>query len=425
MRKQTQSAQERFQSVLAGLDNVYHDVESLYLYLHQNPELSMQEHETATKVADWLRQAGYDVTTGVGKTGVVGLLRNGQGPTVMLRGDMDALPIKEKTNLPYASKKVVTNSEGEEVPVMHACGHDLHTSCLVGTASLLQQSLHAWRGTVMIVAQPGEETMTGAKEMLKDGLFTRFPRPDVAIAQHTNPLPVGTIGYHIGDTMTSVVNMKITIFGKGGHGSRPQNCVDPVLIAAAIVMRLQTIVAREVPPNDTAIITVGSIHSGTSYNIIPDTATLQLTVRAYTKEIREHILEAIRRIVKAEAEASHAPKEPDIEIVEFGETLHNDREPLERIVEALKPFFGEQHVMETPPMEASEDFSFFGHVPDGAGIPSAYYFLGVTNEQLYAEKGIDNVPEPHSPYYAPDREPALKAGVRALTVAALAMLGAP
>jgi hippurate hydrolase len=337
---------------------------------------------------------------------------------------MDALPIEEKTGLSYASKVKVKNSDGQVVPVGHMCGHDLHTSCLVGTASLLAQGKQTWSGTLMIVAQPGEETMQGAKAMLDDGLFTRFPKPDVALAQHTNPLPAGTIGYHPGYTLTAEHNVRIRLFGVGGHGSTPQKSIDPVVMASATVMRLQTIVSREITPGEVAIVSVGAVKCGTTYNVIPDEAELDLTIRTFKDEVYQHIYSALTRIAQAEAEASNAPKPPEISIVAASEPTYNDPEPTRQVVAALTQHFGADHVKEIAAMTASEDFSFYGHVPGGAGVPSCYYFLGITNPELYKEKKGD-VPGPHSPYYAPDREPSLKTGLQALTVAALSQLGKP
>jgi len=285
----TTEQQSREAAVLNNLSAIYPDIEAFYIDLHEHPELSMQEVQTSAKVASRLKDAGLEVTSGVGGTGVVGILRNGSGPTVMLRGDMDALPMEEKTGLPYASKVKVKNSAGQGVPVGHMCGHDLHTSCLVGTASLLAQGKQTWSGTLMIVAQPGEETMQGAQAMLDDGLFTRFPKPDVALAQHTMFFPAGTIGYHPGYTLAAEHNVRIRLFGVGAHGSMPQKSIDPVVMASALVMRLQTIVAREIAPGEMAVVTVGAINSGTRYNIIPDAAELDLSIRTFKDEVFQHI----------------------------------------------------------------------------------------------------------------------------------------
>src|SRR5947209_7077596 len=420
----TTEQQSREAAVLNNLSAIYPDIEALYIDLHEHPELSMQEVQTSAKVASRLKDAGLEVTSGVGGTGMVGILRNGSGPTVMLRGDMDALPIEEKTGLPYASNVKVKNSAGQVVPVGHMCGHDLHTSCLVGTAHLLAQGKQAWSGTLMIVAQPGEETMQGAQAMLDDGLFTRFPKPDVALAQHTNPLPAGTIGYHPGYTLAAEHNVRIRLFGVGGHGSAPQKSIDPVVMASATAMRLQTIVSGEITPGEVAAVTVGAINSGTTYNVIPDEAELDLTIRTFKDEVYQHISSALTRIAQAEAAASNAPKPPEVSIMAASQATYNDPEPTKQVVAALTQYFGADCVKEIPAMTASEDFSYYGHVPGGAGVPSCYYFLGITDPALYNQKNGD-VPGPHSPYYAPDLEPSLKTGLQALTVAALSQLGKP
>jgi amidohydrolase len=425
-RTMTTDPQSREAVVLKNLHTIYPDIEAFYTDLHTHPELSMQEKETAAKVADWLKRAGYEVTTGVGGYGVVGILRNGKGPTIMLRGDMDALPLEEKTGLPYASKVKMVDQGGREVPVAHACGHDVHTSCLMGTASLLMQAREVWSGTVLIVAQPAEETLQGAAAMLKDGLFTRFPKPDIAIAQHTFPLPVGTLGYHPGYVLSSADNLKVRIFGQGAHGSMPQKSIDPVVMAAATVMRLQSIVAREVTPGEIAIITVGAIQGGTQYNVIPDEAVLEMTVRTFQPEVRKQVLAAIERIVKAEAVASNAPHEPEITNNQSTAALYNDPEPTEQIVKALKAYFGNDKVVEEPAATASEDFSLYGHMGNDTGVPLVYYYLGITGPEIIKKYGgIEKVPVQHSPYYAPDRKPSLEMGMQALTIAALSQLDKP
>lgn len=420
----TTKQKSREATVLHDLNAIYPGIEEMYIDLHKHPELSMQEVQTSAKVASRLKDAGFEVTSGVGGTGVVGLLHNGLGPTVMLRGDMDALPLEEKTKLPYASTVKMKNREGDVVPVGHMCGHDVHTSCLVGTASLLARGKQTWAGTLMIVAQPGEETMQGAKAMLDDGLFTRFPKPDVALAQHTMFFPAGTIGYHPGYTLAAEHNVRIRLFGVGAHGSMPQKSIDPVVMASALVMRLQTIVSREIAPGEMAVVTVGAINSGTRYNIIPDAAELELSIRTFKDEVFQHIYSALTRMAQAEAAASNAPRPPEISIIEASQATYNDAEPTRQVVDALTQYFGDDRVKEMAPMTASEDFSLYGHTPGGAGVPSCYYFLGVTDPDLYKQKNGD-VPGPHSSYYAPDRERSLKAGLQALTVAALSQLGRP
>jgi hippurate hydrolase len=293
--------------VLGSLDALLPDLETFYKDIHAHPELSMEENRTAGKAAERLKAAGFDVTTGVGKTGVVGLLRNGDGPVVMLRADMDALPIEEATGLPYASKETATDSEGKTVPVMHACGHDMHVTWLVGAATLLARARDAWHGTLMPVFQPAEETAEGAQAMIDDGLFTRFPKPDVILGQHVMPSPAGAIGSRTGVITSAADSLQIRFFGRGAHGSMPQASIDPVVMGAATVMRLQTIVSREVAPTDAVVVTVGSLQAGTKENVIPDEAILKLNVRTYDEGVRERVLKAIKRIAEAEAAASGAP----------------------------------------------------------------------------------------------------------------------
>ncbi len=296
---------------LAPLDTIYPDLQALYVDLHQNPELSQQEQKTSAKLAARLRQMGYEVTERVGGYGVVAVLKNGKGPTVLLRADMDALPVEERTGLPYASKVTAKNKAGTTVPVMHACGHDIHMTSFIGAADLLARSKSRWRGTLLLIAQPDEEMDDGAAAMLKDGLLTRFPRPHFAVAFHDAPfLPAGVVGATSGPAYANVDSVDITIHGRGGHGSTPQYTVDPIVIAARTIEALQTIVAREQDPFDPAVVTVGSIHGGTKHNIIPDEVKLQLTVRTYTEPTRKRILASIARIAKAEAAAAGAPREP-------------------------------------------------------------------------------------------------------------------
>src|SRR5438132_6204727 len=304
-------------AALAGLDPLYPDLQRLYLDLHQNPELSFHEEKTAAKLADRLRALGFEVTTGIAGTGVVGLLRNGAGPTVMIRTDLDALPVEEKTGLPYASKATTKDNSGATVPVMHACGHDVHMSSWIGTATLLSKGRDRWRGTLMMVGQPAEEMGGGARKMLADGLFTKFPKPDFAIAFHDNAdMLAGQIAAVPGYALANVDSVDITIYGKGGHGAYPHMTVDPIVIAARTVVALQTIVGRANNPLDPAVATAGGIHGGTKHNVIPDEVKLQLTVRSYKDDVRKHLLEAIARIAKGEAAAAGAPKEPKIEVVD-------------------------------------------------------------------------------------------------------------
>src|SRR4051794_24284145 len=303
-------------SALAGLDAIMAELEDLYRDIHEHPELSMQEERTAARAAELLQAAGYAVTTGVGGSGVVGLLANGDGPTVMLRADMDALPIKEATGLPYASTVTATGPDGNEVPVMHACGHDMHVAWLAGATALLAAARDAWHGTVLAVFQPAEETAQGAQAMIGAGLFDRFPKPEVILGQHVMPAPAGAIGYRPGTTQAAADSLEVRLFGRGAHGSMPESSVDPVVMAAATVLRLQTIVSREIAASQAAVVTIGALQSGTKDNVIPDEALLKLNVRTFDEHVRTRVLDAIKRIVEAEATASGAPRQPEITMTE-------------------------------------------------------------------------------------------------------------
>ena len=396
------------------VNGVYPKVEQLYIDLHAHPELSLHETQTAAKLAESLRGLGYDVTTGVGGTGVVALLKNGAGPTVMLRTELDALPLEEKTGLPFASRVHATDDSGADVAVMHACGHDIHMAALVGTATLMARDQQAWHGTLMLIGQPAEERAMGAEAMLKDGLFTRFPKPDIAFAMHDgNGLPAGKVGFTPGFSLTSADSVDIVIYGKGGHGATPQNTVDPIVIAARTILALQTIVSREISPQDPAIITVGSIHGGTKHNIIPDQVKLQLTVRAYKPEVRKHLLDGIARIARAEAEAANAPRPPDVKVVESTPAQYNDPKLVERIAASLRQQFGDANVVQGPPGTPSDDFAEFGQ----AGVPSAMFSLGAANPEKWEEarKTGNPLPSNHSPFFAPDYNPTLHTAVLAET----------
>ncbi len=342
------------------VDTVYRDARTLYLDLHQNPELSSHETQTANKLATRLRSTGYDVTEHVGGTGIVAILKNGSGPTIMLRSELDALPVEEKTSLPYASKVHTKDDAGHDVPVMHACGHDLHMVSLVATAEIMARSKNTWHGTLMLVGQPAEETISGAKMMLDDGFMTRFPRPDVAVALHVgNNLPAGDVGITPGIYNTNADSIRIKIYGTGGHGSMPNRTIDPIVIAARTVLALQTIVSREIKPGEMGVVTVGYLHAGTKNNIIPDQAEMGLTVRTYKQDVRQQILAAIARIVKAEAAAANAPREPSIEHYEGTDAVYNDPALAERLKASLESALGKNHVVMEEPIAPSEDFSYF------------------------------------------------------------------
>lgn len=406
----------------AEIDAIYPDIEALYIDLHRNPELSLQEQKTAAKMADGLRQLGFEVTAGVGGHGVVGVLRNGTGPTLMVRTDMDGLPVEEQTGLPYASRVKVKDASGAEVGVMHACGHDVHMAAWLGTARLLAKSKQSWRGTLVMIAQPAEEIVTGARAMLDAGLFTKFPRPDFALAIHDlADLPAGKAGYASGYMLANADSVDITIFGKGGHGAWPHTTIDPIVIAARTIVSLQTIVAREVDPINPAVITVGSIHGGTKHNIIPDQVHLQLTVRSFKDEVRKHLLSAIERVTRAEAAAAGAPTPPAVRVTPGVTATYNDPKLTMRLAGALRRNLGEANVVEVPPKMGSEDFSEFGR----AGIPAVMLWVGAAEPAKVEAAKARGTPLPslHSATFAPDRERTLRTAVMAETAAALELLG--
>lgn len=413
-RPQAPSAEE----VNAG----YAAQEALYLDLHRHPELSLHEQRTAAELAALVKSLGYEVTTGVGGTGVVAVLRNGPGRTVLLRTDMDALPVREKTGLAYASTVTATDDAGATVPVMHACGHDVHMASWAGTAALMAHARERWHGTLLLVAQPAEELGLGAAAMLKDGLLTRFPRPDFALAVHDDTeLPAGQVGYHAGFFRAGADSVTIKVFGRGGHGARPQLAVDPIVIAARIVVALQTIVARETNPLDPAVVTVGTIHGGTKNNIIPDEVTMTLTVRAFKPEVMARLIAAIGRIAKGEAAAAGAPREP---LVTLDDTLapeYNDPQLTARIAGALRAGMGPDRVVEMPAEMGAEDFGAYGL----AGVPSLLLHVGAVDPAVFAAAQRSGTPVPslHSPLFAPDYEPAIKTATTAETAALLELLG--
>jgi amidohydrolase len=411
--------------VLNGLASLIPNLEALYKDVHAHPELSMQETRTAGLAADRLRAAGYAVTTGVGKTGVVGLLRNGDGPTVMLRADMDALPIEEATGLPYASKIKMKDSQGNTVPVAHMCGHDLHVTWLAGATALFAQARDAWRGTLMAVFQPGEETAEGAQAMIDDGLFKRFPEPVVILGQHVMVGPAGAVAGRTGAITSAADSLQIRLFGRGAHGSMPQSSIDPVVMAAATVMRLQTIVSREVAAAEAAVVTVGVLQAGTKENVIPDEALIKLNVRTFDEGVRKRVLAAIERIVNAEAAASGAPRPPEITTLDHYPLNVNDAEATRRVVDAFRQHFPAERVRQTGPAPASEDFGSFG---TEWHVPSVFWFVGGTDPDVYAQAKkagrVNELPVNHSPLFAPVIHPTLATGIETLVVAAQAWLSA-
>lgn len=381
---------------------------NIYIDIHEHPELSLHETNTAAKMASELRKLGFDVTEHVGGTGVVGVLKNGDGPVVLIRTELDALPVKEETGLPYASTVTTKNAAGMEVPVMHACGHDLHMASWVGTATVLSRDKADWRGTLLMIGQPAEEVGQGAGDMLKDGLLTRFPKPDYAIAVHDDSfMPAGQVDVTPGPIMASASSVTITIYGKGGHGAAPQTTIDPIVIAARTVLSLQTIVSREMNPLEPAVVTVGAIHGGTKSNVIPDQVQLLLTVRAMTPEVQKHLLASIARIAKDEALAGGATQEPKIDVSEgLGATV-NDPQLAARLQRALEPVLGKENVVNDQRRMVSEDFGEFGMA---AGVPSVLMFVGAVDPQKLAaaKRTGETLPSLHSSKWAPDLEPTMR-----------------
>jgi hippurate hydrolase len=400
--------------IVEGIRASLDDLEELYKDVHRHPELSMQEERTAAVAAERLQAAGFEVTTHVGTTGVVGVLRNGDGPTVMLRADMDALPVQEQTGLDYASE-----TDG----VMHACGHDMHVAWLVGATSRLAAARDDWRGTLLAVFQPAEETAAGARAMIDDGLFDRFPRPDVVLGQHVMPAPAGSIGTRSGVMTSAADSFEIRMLGRGAHGSMPEASVDPVVMAAATVMRLQTIVAREVAPAQSAVVTIGALQAGTKENVIPDEAVIKLNVRTFDEGIRTHVLDAIRRIVEAEAQASGSPKPPEITPLDRYQLVRNDPDATARVRTAFETRFGAERVVDIPPISASEDFGSFG---SEWHVPSVFWTVGGTDGDTYRRARdagrLAELPTNHNPRFAPVIHPTLETGVETLVAGAGAWL---
>jgi len=406
----------------AQLNADYPKLESFYQDLHRNPELGFAEHQTAAKLAERAKALGFEVTTGVGGTGVVAILRNGPGPTVMLRTEMDALPVQEKTSLAFVSKVTTRNAAGDTVPVMHACGHDLHMSAWYGTARLMAENRKAWSGTLMLVGQPSEEPLTGAAAMLKDGLFTRFPKPDYALSMHDDAsMASGTIMYHAGPFRASADVVNITVFGQGGHGAVPHETRDPVVMAARLVLALQTLVSRENNPLDPVVITIGTIQGGTLPNIIPDQVKLQLSVRTFRPEVRKRVLASIAREAKGEALAAGAPKEPLVEVKPGTDSVYNDPALIGRVVKVLEKAVGPEFVKEMPPKMTSEDFSQYGQQP---GVKAILLHVGAVDAARLeaAKKAGQPLPGTHSPQWAPDLKPTLTNTIKAETAILLDLM---
>lgn len=411
-------------AVARSVDQEYPSLLELYKHIHTHPELSLHEKETAARIATELRKAGFDVTTGVGGNGVVGVLRNGPGPTVLLRTELDALPVKEETGLPYASTATTKNDVGVEVPVMHACGHDVHMTVFVGTARLLKQIQSQWQGTLVMMGQPAEEAGDGARDMLKDGLYERFPRPDYCLAVHCSPgQPAGTVGWTEGPALANVDSVDITIRGVGGHGAWPHDTKDPIILAAETVLALQTIVSRELKPGTPAVVTVGSIHGGTTHNVIPDEVKLQLTLRSYSDEVRLQTIAAIRRITHGLGLAAGLPEDrlPVVQVLEdeFSPVMVNDPALTRRVTQALRAVFGESNVLHRDPVMGAEDFGQLSRTQEK--VPICMFWLGTASVESVKESQRSGKPLPslHSSLFAPLPEPSIKTGIRAMTAAFL------
>ena len=410
--------------ILAPLHKVLPKLEAAYKDIHAHPELSMQEKRTAAIAAKHMKSSGFKVTTGIGKTGVVGILRNGDGPTVMLRADMDALPIKEATGLSYASSVTAKGPDGKITPVAHSCGHDMHVACLMGATALFAKTRKGWNGTLMAIFQPGEETAQGAQAMIDDGLFNRFPKPDVVLGQHVMTQPSGHLDWRTGVVTSAADSLQIRMFGRGAHGSMPEASIDPVTMAASTVMRLQTIVSREVAPTDAAVLTIGVLQAGSKENVIPDEALIKLNVRTFNEDVRKHVLAAIKRIVIAEAEAAGAPKPPEITPLDQYSLVTNDADATNKVVDAFRRNFTDGTIEQTKPTMASEDFGCFG---TEWHVPAVFWFFGGHDPKAYAKARkagkLSELPTNHNPAFAPVIHPTLETGVKALVVAAHAWLG--
>jgi len=410
------------QALKASRESLLTELEETYEDLHRHPELSMEELRTARIAADCVTRLGFDVTRDVGVTGVVGILRNGAGPTVMLRADMDGLPMAENTGLPYASRVQAKDEHGALVPVAHSCGHDLHVTWLMGAARVLAEHRQAWSGTALLVFQPGEEVGRGASAMVESWAAARLPKPDVILGQHVMVGPAGTVSYRPGVILSAGDSLRVRLFGRGSHGSQPQTSIDPVIMAAATTLRLQTIVSREISPLDSAVLTVGSLQAGTKENIIPDEATLMLNVRTYDAGVRDRMLGAIKRICLAESQASNAERPPEFETLSSYPLTENDAASTRKVGAAFRAQFGDK-AYEATPASASEDFSVFGRTWK---VPYVFWFVGGTDAAVYAkaekDRAINQIASNHSPKFAPVIHPTLETGLQAMLTAASAWL---
>lgn len=416
---QAQGVERLAPDVVGLVTDMYPDLETIYRDIHSHPELSFEEVRTAARLPEEMRAHGFEVTEQVGKTGVVAIFRNGVGPTVMVRTELDALPMEEKTGLPYASK-AKSRSSGLDTYVAHSCGHDIHMASWIGSARVLVAMKDKWRGTLMFVAQPAEELLSGAKAMLADGLFTRFSKPDFAFALHTWPAPYGTIEYNVGAVTSNSDGLEITFKGRGGHGSAPDKTIDPIAIAAHFITDVQTVISREKDPMEFGVVTIGAVQAGTVGNIIPDAATLRGTIRSYNPAVRDKLLSGVRRTASAAAMMAGAPP-PDVDLVEGGIAVVNSETVVTRTETVLKAAFGSKNVQRAPPITASEDFSAFVN----EGVPSMFFLVGGSDPQQVAESmkpGGKPLPFNHSPFFAPVPEPSIKTSVQAMSLAVLNIL---
>ncbi|KAA8644539.1 hypothetical protein EYZ11_006890 [Aspergillus tanneri] len=396
--------------------------EQLYRQIHACPELSGQEEETSKIAADFLQGYGFEVYTYIGGYGVAGVLRNGSGPTVLLRADMDALPVQEKTGLPYTSQKTVRNNEGEEIPVMHACGHDIHVVALMGSAQLLHEARQRWSGTLICIFQPAEETVSGAQAMVDDGLYEKVPKPDVVLAQHLMRAREGTVSLRSGRLFTAGDSFDVRIYGRGGHGSAPQACINPIVIGASIVTRLQTVVSCEVAPEEFAVVSCGSIQSGHKANIIPDQLDLKLNIRTYNAETRERVISAIKRIIEAECEAGGAIEKPLIQCNQSVPATINDDATAKTLQATFGSYF-KDNLIDAGPLSASEDFTILA---TAVGAPYVMWLFGGVDSKTWddamAKGTVDELPYNHSPFFAPTIEPTVQTAVDAMSIGALTFL---
>ena len=416
------ASDELRRQVAVSVANTYPQLEPLYKQFHANPELSSREEKTSQRLADELEQLGFTITRKVGGHGVVGILSNGVGRTVLVRTDLDALPVTEQTGAAYASVVKATDEKGSAVGVMHACGHDMHMTAFIGAARVLSEMKDRWRGTLVMIGQPAEEQVKGAKAMLADGLFTKYPRPDYCLALHCAPdLPAGSVGITEGFTLANVDSVDVIIRGVSGHGAWPHKTKDPIVLAAQTVLALQTIVSRETDPTQPAVVTVGSIHGGTKHNIIPDEVRLQLTLRSYSDEVRKHTLDSIKRITRGLAEAAGIPAEryPIVTINESSPATYNNPELAQRLGAVFKSWFGAEQMVSTKPIMGAEDFGLFGRTEHK--IPICIFWLGTVEPERFKEHQRTGKPLPalHSSQFLPVLEPTLKTGVTAMTAAVL------